>query len=92
MATGTFLNSSQTLFARLDAETEDLWKDIVYKYMAKLYDAMDSSTSTEEQHKKLAVHAKMLKKLSIRRWIGFLDSNKLKKVSPDNQKCLHAVR
>lgn len=43
-------------------------------------------------HKAMAVHTKALKKVTIRKWISFLDNNKLRAVSPQNQKCLWAAR
>jgi len=40
----------------------------------------------------MSAHTKMLKKVSLRKWIGFLDNNKLKTVSPQNHKCLYMAK
>jgi len=57
-----------------------------------MYDAIDSSKSTEQIHSSLSSLTKMLKRISLRKWIGFLDNNKLKAVSSQNQKCLHMAK
>jgi len=65
---------------------------IVFKYLAVLYDAMDQSKTAKQLHTSLSAHTKMLRKISLKKWIGFLDNNKLKAVSSQNQKCLYMGR
>ena len=90
LMTGVWLQDADTLYS--DAGMEEQWKEAIFTYLAKLYDAMDSKKSAQEMHKAMAVHTKALKKSSLRRWISFLDNNKLRAVSPQNQKCLWAPR
>lgn len=40
----------------------------------------------------MAVHTKALSKVTLRKWIGFLDKNKLRLVSAQNHKCLYMAR
>ena len=53
---------------------------------------MDENKSANALHKSMSSHTKMLKKVSLRKWICFLDNNKLKQVSPQNHKCLYMAR
>ena len=43
LATGVWLEDSDTLFDNL--EFENGWTEIVFRYLAKLYDAIDASKS-----------------------------------------------
>ena len=89
LATGIWLQDSETLYE--DVEHEEDWKQIVFKYLASLYDAMDASKTAKQQHTGMANRTKLIsrQKLTLKRWIGFLDQNGLKAVSPQNQKCLY---
>ena len=40
----------------------------------------------------MAVHTKALSKITLKKWIGFLDKNKLRNVSAQNHKCLYMAR
>ena len=90
LATGVWLEDFDSLFEG-NKNSQD-WDEIVWKYIATLYDAMDSTKTAQQLHKSLAVHTKMLKKVTLKKWIGFLDANKLKAVSNQNQKCLYMAR
>ena len=80
LAFGVWLEDSETLYSD-DAFPESDQRELVFRYLATLYDAIDSSKSTEQIHSSLSSMTKMLKKISLRKWIGFLDNNKLKAVS-----------
>ena len=90
LATGVWLEDFESLFETKSHTNE--WNEIVWKYIAVLYDAMDATKTTQQMHKSMANHTKMLQKVTLKKWIGFLDNNKLKAVSPQNQKCLYLAR
>ena len=90
LATGIWLEDFETLFG--DKKLEKEWNDIVWKYIAALYDAMDSTKTAKQLHTNMTPHTKMLKKLTLKKWIGFLDNNKLKSVSSQNHKCLYMAK
>ena len=88
--TSIWLEDADTLYD--DMENDENWLNIFMKYLAILYDAMFPGKTAKEIHTSMAPHTKMLKKLSLKKWIGFLDNNKLKKVSDQNHRCLHIPR
>ena len=90
LATGVWLTDAELLF---DGNSPaEFWKEIIFGYVATLYKAMGPNHSAKEIHQSMAAHTKALKQVSMRKWIGFLDNNKLKRVSAQNYKCLYMSR
>lgn len=93
LVTGVWLVDAETLFR--DAKYDADWKELVFRYLATLYDAMDSAATTADIHASMAKNTKMLqnkKQNTLRRWIQFLDNNRLRSVSSQNQRCLYMTR
>lgn len=80
LATGIWLEDFETLYE--NKKNQSNWSEIVWRYIATLYDAMDATKTTQQLHKSMANHTKMLQKVTLKKWIGFLDNNKLRQVSP----------
>ena len=91
LATSIWLEDGDILFE--DYKYEEKWNELIFRYLAKLYDAIDENKSTKDLHKNMSIHTKALKKASLSRWIGVLDNYKLKTaLSPQNQKPLYLPR
>jgi hypothetical protein len=42
---------------------------------------MDASKTAKQLHASMSAHTKMLKNITLKKWIGFLDNNNLRAVS-----------
>ena len=59
LATGIWLEDFESLFGGKKLSSD--WNEIVWKYIAVLYDAINSEKSTKELHTDMAPHTMMLK-------------------------------
>lgn len=70
----------ETLYSAFD-ESEAEWRKITMRYLACMYDCLEKSLnksrSTKEIHQNMMNEVRAMKKLSIQKWIEFLEMGHL---------------